>query len=182
MINVLDKILGKKVERLFFVVWPPFGESDDSKIDISAGYVFENSRNEILIISTDKNELTSPLVEYLTIPNQNYGWLDFGNRMKRWMDCEEEMEIDVEYYDVSDAMIFKNIVNQKVLDVELIGNTIDSPFGVKLIFDNDYILSTPIGDGNTIETSLFNKNENLENFLSLGKIEYFSLKGLSYKN
>ncbi|HLV39852.1 hypothetical protein [Xanthomarina sp.] len=178
MINELKKIIGKKVKRLFLIVWPPFGESDVSQIDISAGYVFEDSTNELFKISTDKNELTAPIVEYLPIPNKNFKWIEFDRRMKGWMDCEEGMEMDIEYYEVSDVNLFKNIVNQKVLDVELIGITNDSPLGVKLIFDNDFILSTPISDGNTIETNLFNKNENLENFSSLGRIEYISLKNV----
>lgn len=94
------------------------------------------------------------------------------------MDCDKGMEMDIEYYEVSDVNLFKNIVNQIVLDVELIEITNDSPLGVKLIFNNDFILSTPINDGKTIETNLFNKNENLKNFSSLGRIKYASLKNV----
>jgi len=176
MIDKLKDIIGKKVRRLILIVWPPFGESDISQTDISAGYIFEDTPNELFKISTDKNDLTTPIVESLSIPKKHFKWSEFDRRIKKWMDCEEGMEMDIEYYDVSDVDIFQNIVNQKVLDVELVRIANDSPLGIKLIFDNDFMLSTPINDGNTIETGSFNKNENLKNFVSLGEIEYQSLK------
>ena len=176
MIDTLKSIIGKQVNRLFLIVWPPFGESDASQIDLSIGYVIEDAPNKLLVISTDKNDLTSPIVEHQPIPEKYFKWSEFDRRMQDWISCEEGMEIDTEYYDVSDVDVFQNIINQKVLDVELVKIVNNSPLGVKLIFDNDFILSTPTNDGNTIETIFYNKNENLKKFLPLGEIEYESLK------
>lgn len=94
MIENLNNIIGKSVKRLFLVVWPPYGENDLSQIDISAGYVFEDNLNYLLIISTDKNDLTTPIVERQSIPEKYFKWSEFDKRMKGWMDCEEGMEMD----------------------------------------------------------------------------------------
>ena len=91
------------------------------------------------------------------------------------MDCEEGMELETEYYDVSEIDIFQNIVNQRVLDVEMLLVSDGSAIGVKLIFENDFVLSTPINDGNTVETNFFNKSGNLKNLKPLGEIRYKSL-------
>ncbi|MGG5577258.1 hypothetical protein ACPDHL_07955 [Myroides sp. C15-4] len=175
MINELKKIKDKTVKQFYLVVWPPFGESDISQIDLSAGYVFEDSVDQLVVITTDKNDLTTPIIEYLPIPSIKRNWIEFEQRMKRWMSCEEGMEMDVEYYEVSDSNLFNNIVKQKILDVELITLNTNLLLGVKLIFNNDFVLSTPISDGNTIETKLFNSYNNLENFLLLGSIDFISL-------
>ena len=93
------------------------------------------------------------------------------------MNCCDGMEMDTEYYEVTNEIQFSNIVQNKVLDIELVGiSNEDSPIGVKLIFENDYILSTPVIDGNTIESANFNKNNNLDNFSNLGVIKYSSVK------
>jgi len=180
MKEILAKIIGKKVKRLLLVVWPPYGEDDIAQIDISAGYIFEGSPKELFIISTDMNDLTRPSIEVRPVPNKNFGWNEFEQRMENWMNCVDG-DIDTEYYDVTDANVFKNIVNQDVVKVELIQvgeNDVigviaeNDVIGVKVIFKDDYILSTPIIDGNTIETAQFNQHSNLRNFVSLGKIVY----------
>lgn len=176
MIDILNNIIGKRVKRLFLIVWPPICGSDASQIDISVGFVFEDSTNELFKISTDRNDLETPLLEHLPVPTQYFGWESFGVRMDDWMLGKEGMEFDIEYYEVTEANIFQNIVNKKVLDVELVGITNQSPLGLKFIFENDFILSSPIADGNTIETGFFNKNQNLKHFKILGKIEFISLK------
>lgn len=176
MIDSLKNIIGKKVKRLFLVVWPPMGEECINQTDISAGYVLEESSGELYVITTDKNDLTKPMIECQTIPDSYFEWKEFEPRMVRWMNCEEGMELDTEYYEVSDMDIFKNINENSIIDVELVEiSGDDTPIGIKVIFENDYILSTPINDGNTIETSSFNQRENLSSFLPLGKIEYRSL-------
>lgn len=180
MIDILKSIISKKVQKLFLIIWPPIGENDVSQIDMSIGIVFEDKPEELLKISTDKDDLTSPLIEPLNIPDKAFKWDDFDHRMNAWMNDTEEMEIDNEYYDVSDVDCFKQIVNQKVLDVELVKFTEGSILGLKLIFRDDFILSTPISDGNTVETTRFNNNNNnLKNFTIFGDIEYISLKTLT---
>ncbi len=172
----LKEIIGKKVKRLFLVIWPPYGEETTSQIDISAGYIFEEAPDKLLLITTDMDDLTTPMVKELPVPAQYFEWTAFESRMKRWMDCEEGMEMDTEYYEVSDVALFKGIVNQKVKAVELVYASTDAPIGIKLLFPNDFVLSTPIADGNTIETQYFHQNQNLKYFKHWGAIEYISLK------
>ncbi|NQX81893.1 MAG: hypothetical protein HRT66_07870 [Flavobacteriaceae bacterium] len=77
MIENLNSILGKKVKRLFFVVWPPFGEENMAQVDISAGYVFEEEPDTLCIISTDKDDLTTPCIGYQSLPKSSFNWNDF---------------------------------------------------------------------------------------------------------
>ena len=115
----------------------------------------------------------TPCIRFEETPKISYSWSDFTSRMNAWMKSEEESDIEIEYYDVTSAGQFKNIVSSKIQSIELVKlKNNPEPFGVKIIFDNDYILSTPISDGNTVETSLFNKNENILNFKKLGIVEY----------
>lgn len=176
MIENLSKIIGKKINRLFLVVWPPYGEDDFSQVDISAGYVFDDNPNELLIISTEKDDLTTPTVEYHSIPKKCFLWLEFDDRIKSWMACDNEMIIETEFYELSKEDNFQNIVNQEVLDIEIVKFVDGEPIGVKLIFKDDFVLSTPINDGNTIETTSFNQNDNIKNFSSLGNVEFVSIK------
>ncbi len=84
--------------------------------------------------------------------------------------------LQTEYYDVTKVALFKNIASSRILSIELIGIVGEiSPFGVKLVFSNDYILSTPISDGNTVETLFFNRNDNIQNFKTVGVIEHTTL-------
>lgn len=177
MIKILRDIIGKKVERLFLVVWPPYGETDKTQVDISAGYVFEDKPRTLCVISTEKDDLTTPCIHFHKIPKMKFDWSDFEPRINKWMTCDEGMDLETEYYEVTNAIQFRNIVRNKILDVELVGiPNEDSPLGIKLKFKNDYILSTPIIDGNTIETMNFNQHHNIDNLKHLGNIRYCSVK------
>lgn len=166
------ELLRKKVNRLFLVIWPPWGEEKESDIDISFGFVFNNEPNRLYVISIDKDELWSPHVFYQSLPQNAYSWEDFYTRLKMWMTADnDDCIIDTEYYDVTQCVLFEKIVSAEIVGIELIsieGNP--EPFGVKILFENDYILSTPISDGNTVETSQFNRNNNIAAFENIGKI------------
>ncbi|MBK7638077.1 MAG: hypothetical protein IPJ13_30200 [Saprospiraceae bacterium] len=85
--------------------------------------------------------------------------------------------MNTEYYNVSQWDLFDKIVESEIIRIELIWiEGYDEPFGVKIHFKNDYIISTPISDGNTVETSRFNQNANIELFEKLGKIEYKTIE------
>lgn len=176
MIEKLKDMIGQKVERLLFIVWPPFGESSMGQVDISAGYIFEKDSKTIRAISTDKNDLTKPCVFDQHVPKKVFAWDKFKPRLSKWMDCSNELEMDTEYYEATHEPLFKSIVKSRVLDIELVtASKADGPIGIKVVFANDYILSTPIDDGNTIETNSFNKNNNLDHFQIFGNIVYQSI-------
>lgn len=172
MINALRNIIGKKVYRLFLIVWPPYGEQDLSQLDISAGYVLEDNLNEVVIITTDKNDLTTPLIETKPVPQKYFSWNDFKPRIRDWIRCVEGMELEMEFYEVSSTELFEKVVGHRINHVELIEVENNQPIGVKLVFNEDFVSSTPIEDGNTIETSRFNGNQNLQNFKVLGEIKF----------
>lgn len=168
------ELLKKKADKLFLVVWPPLGEEKESNIDVSFGFVFESEPNRLCIISVDKDELWLPHISFENIPKNNYSWEDFYDRMNMWMKVDDsKLVIDKEYYDVSKSKLLKNIIGNEIERIEFInveGNT--EPFGVKIIFNDDYIISTPNSDGNTVETKSFNKNDSINNFKQLGDIIY----------
>ena len=169
------ELLNQKVYKLFLIVWPPLGEVNESDIDMSFGIVFLNRPNRLCIISTNKEDMWTPYIRFEDLPNKIYCWSDFLYRKKNWMKYEENDniidEIEAEYYDLTECNLFKNIITSRINAIELIRiENISEPFGVKILFTNDYILTTPISDGNTAETSKFNNNNNIAIFEKLGKL------------
>jgi len=168
------KLLRKKVYKLFLIMWAPWGEEKESNIDLSFGFVFKDEINTLYIISVNKDELWMPYVSYESIPQSKYTWDDFYHRKKMWMKAEDNsLIIDKEYYDVTKCAMFKDIIDAEIEEIEFIGlENNPEPFGVKIIFRDDYIITLPNSDGNTVETKVFNKNDSIENFKLLGKLIY----------
>lgn len=177
----IENLIGKKINKVFLVVWPPVGEDRLSDVDISIGFVFDEDDRKLCVVSTDRSDMCSPIVSYEDLPNDPYHWSLFDERMKHWMSSLEFNFTGREYYDFTDAKIFDRISHNEVNKVELVLIEGDpEPFGLKFIFEDDYILSTPISNGNTIETSSFNKNDNISHFKSLGSIEYKLFEKLTF--
>ncbi|MBK9567184.1 MAG: hypothetical protein WAT22_05520 [Saprospiraceae bacterium] len=173
------QLLNNTVSNLFLIVWPPWGEEKESDIDISFGFVFKDERSKLYVIGVNKDELWAPHIFHQSLPENIYGWEDFHNRMNLWMNSGEDTDLimNTEYYNVSQWDLFDKIVESEIIRIELIWiEGYDEPFGVKIHFKNDYIISTPISDGNTVETSRFNQNANIELFEKLGKIEYKTIE------
>ena len=170
------ELKNQKVEKLFLIVWPPLGEEKELDIDISFGFVFLQNTDRLCVITTDKEDMWTPCVRCEGIPTKVYSWSSFAPRMNAWMKSECESDLETEYYDVTDVQEFSNIIASNIQSIEFVGlENNPEPFGVKVVFDNDYILSTPISDGNTVETSQFNKNDNLLNFERMGILEVKSV-------
>lgn len=168
------ELINKKVSRLFLVIWAPWGEENESDIDISFGFVFKDEPNKLCIISVDKDELWSPYIFDESLPQYIYTWDEFYPRMKTWMKAEDDsLIIGREYYDVSKSEIFKGIIDTEIKEIDVLnieGNP--EPFGLRILFKDDYIISIPNSDGNTVETKAFNKNDCISNFKQLGNIIY----------
>ena len=175
MQETLKNIIGQKVIRLFLIIWPPYGEDNTSQIDISIGLVMDKAPNKMLKISTDTDDLSKPFVEYSELPKSILPWSEYETSVKKWMNCDETRVLDNEYYEVSKVPLFENIVDNVIKDIQLLIVNDDHCFGIKLVFEDDYIYSSPIIDGNTIETKSYNKNDNLRHFETLGKITYKSV-------
>jgi len=192
-----NTLLHQTISRLFLVVWPPFAEDSALAIDMSMGFVFTQDPNCLCIVSTDTNNLCMPCLKYEMLPDVILPWPSFYFRMEQWMTGVEEADLnresdkftaaeafakprvlDTEYYEVTNVDLFVGIVAHPIRSIEFIRmqNTA-VPFGVKLMFDKDYVLSSPINDGNTIETAYFNNNANILNFERIGSITYDAITG-----
>jgi hypothetical protein len=170
-------LIRKIVDKLFLVIWSPWGEENESDIDISFGFVFKNEPNELCLISVDKDELWSPNISFESLPENKYSWEDFYPRIKMWMNAEDEnLIIGKEYYDVTKCVLFKKIVDSEIEGIELLRLEDNlEPFGLRILFKDDYIISMPNTDGNTVETKDFNKNDSIENFKQLGNVIYLKV-------
>jgi hypothetical protein len=170
-------LLKEKVGKLMLVVWPPWGEERESEISISLGFVFQSEPNRLCLITVDENELWSPHTKFESIPANTYQWEDFYPRMKMWMKAEDDdLIIDTEYYDVTNSEFFTNIIGNEIVEIEFLSiEGIPEPFGVKILFKDDYIIFMPNSDGSTVETKSFNKNDGIENFKHLGNVIYSKL-------
>lgn len=175
MIDVekIKEIRNVIISRLFLLVFPPLGEEAISDIDIRLGLVLKMNPEVLFTIGTDMNDIWSPKINVESIPLLPFNEFDFEERVGLWMKQELNDEIALEYYDVTNSDDFKEIVGKKIEDVEFImieGNP--DPFGIKILFENDFIISFPNSDGNTIETKKFNKGGSIKNFNHLGKVIY----------
>ncbi len=179
MITEFKELIGKQVNRFILVIFPPYAEENFDQIDMSAGFIFKEDAEKICVISTDKNYLERPSINYQNAPKDWFEWTIFYSRMKEWMNAENDWLIDYEYYEATEITEFRNIVNNSILDVQLaFAGEDNTPFGVKIVFANDFLLSTPLIDGNTIETQVFNKKNNIEVFHKIGDVKFQSVTKL----
>lgn len=172
-IDIIKEIIYNTVRSVFLIVFPPIGEVSLSQVDIRVGLVTEENSNSLYVIGTNMEDLWSPMFSIEQIPSVHFSDLEFQDRIRKWMSQELNDDVSLEYYDFSKSIYFKDIVGEKITNIETLkiqGNL--EPFGVKLSFNNDFILSLPNSDGNSIETKIFNKNENIQNFQYLGDIVY----------
>jgi hypothetical protein len=171
MIKSIKNIRNQVINKLFLILFPPIGEESISEIDIRLGLVLSGRPDILLVIGTDMNDIWTPLVTEESIPVFSYNELDFENRVVLWMKQELTDEISLEYYDFTKSDNFNEIVGKEIEEIEFLfleGNP--NPFGIKILLKNDFILSFPNSDGNTIETTYFNKNNNIKNFKYLGEV------------
>jgi hypothetical protein len=175
--NFKKNLLYKTVERVFVIAYPPFGEETLAEIDIRLGLVFKENPEVLLTVSTDLNDVWSPVLKAEQIPAVQFNSYQFEKRISKWMKQEIDDELILEYYEFTNSNDFNDIVGSKIEKIELImiqGNP--EPFGLKVSFKNDFIISLPNSNGNTIETKHFNKNEGLNNFDYLGNVIYSEIK------
>jgi hypothetical protein len=169
-------LIGQKIERLFVVLWPPQGEENLLQVDLSVGFVFASDQNQLCVLATGDDAWT-PCVRSAPLPSRLFPWGAFDTRVRDWMNLVELDVIDTEYYEVTEVDIFKNIVSHAIQSIELVSiQNEELPFGVKIVFEDDFVLITPIAAGSTVETSRFNRQDNLAVFKRLGSIEYRNLQ------
>ncbi len=176
MYNILKRWIGLSINKVVFKVWPPEGEENIADIDIRLCILFDDSGDKMYELSREVNDIWLPIIKKIKVPQVIYHWHTFDKRMKGWMETTMQSQFIYEYYEVNTSQYFDNIIGGIIKKIELIYiNGIKEPFGIKIYTLNDYILSIPNADGSTIMTSKFNQNNKIDNFKSLGKVEYKSI-------
>ncbi|GAA3937213.1 hypothetical protein GO495_12090 [Chitinophaga oryziterrae] len=171
----ISTLLKKEISRVFIILWPPLGEEKRINVDISIGITLSGFEG-LFVITTDKGDNWTPIVIKQKIPDKYFSYDIFESRVTKWQTCEIDEIIDNEYYDFTNSAEFNDIVGHKILDIEWIMIKGKSPFGLKLYFDVEYLISTPISDGNTIETKKFNCLNNITTYQQLGEIVFESVQ------
>lgn len=170
------------IERLFLIVYPPLGEDSFQQIDMRLGIVLKGGDGMLLTLSTDIDDIWSPVLMNEKFQSTYYSDTDFSIRIKMWMEDDPDLPLILEYFDFTNSHYFSNISQNNIKEIQLLHiENNHEPFGVKLLFEKDYLLSYPNSDGNTIETKDFNKNDGLTNFEKLGKIIYSTIKDIDSK-
>ena len=165
----IQELIGQTVKSLYVVVWNPNDCEPIDVIDITFGFILNEKPTDFLVLTRDINDIWTPELKSVPFPTIIRNWSEFDAMMSRG---NEDYYIDYEYFDVSDLKEFSNIVNSEIKEIHKIGvKGIKEPLGVKIIFENDYIISLPSSDGNTIETKMFNENNSIRRFQYFGKIQ-----------
>ncbi len=172
----MNDLLQNIVKKVFLIVFPPWGE-EPTQIDIRLGIVTEKYYNLLYVIGTSMEDLWSTTLSIEEIPTIYFDYSEYDYRMNKWRACEMNSDFVLEYYDFTKSPFFQTIVNHKIRNIQLLSIADNpNPFGIKLLFQDDFILSTPVADGNTIETKAFNAlNKNIEHFYYFGEIIYSNI-------
>lgn len=175
-LNLIKNLIGEKIVRLFLIVFPPEGEESLDHVDIRIGLVVESKLDLLYIISTSMEDIWSPKIETSIIPVSYFEEKEFNIRINKWFSLEMDDDFILEYYDFTNSDYFKNIIGNKIIDIQLIFvENPEEPFGLKLLYNDDFIISLSNTDGNSIITKTFGNFENLKTFNYFGEIEYLSI-------
>jgi hypothetical protein len=172
----LQNLIGKEVIRVFLKVWPPLGEDELGQVDLTIGLVFSDNTDVMLEIGTNISYGWGFNIEECEIPSFLHDWTEYESRMKEWFVSDEERFMEIEYFEVTKEDMFNGFLGE-ILNAELmhIDDSDNNPFGVKLIFDTDYLMQFPISSGGTIETKTFNCWGLLNHYNHLGEVRFTPL-------
>ena len=174
--NNLKMLINKTIEQVFLIVFPPYGEDSFSQLDIRIGLVISEHLDKLIVVGTDLKNLWSPQITIEKLPVIYFEGNQFDNRITQWMKTELNDDFVLEYYKVTELECFKNIVKNQIEEIYYLSiDNPNDPFGLKFVFTEDYILSFPNSDGNSIETQFFNCQNKILNYNSLGDIIYTKL-------
>ena len=175
MTEMLVRLIGKSATKMYLKVWPPYGENRQSDIDTAACFSFVGESNEVVGFTTDQSDLTTLCVFKAELPRVYFNWPFYKTRMQKWMQCDLEEDIDTEFYAAHESHLFGNIIDAPIKRIDYITVGEEGPIGLRLQYENDYLLSFPNIDGNTIKTRHFNKDASLSAFENLGRVELVNI-------
>jgi hypothetical protein len=172
----ISGFIGMVVDRLFLIMWPPLGEENTAQVDLSFGFSFANSNGYIYVLTTSKEDVWTPVL-IRQRADKIFNATEFWSRVEGWMKEDINEEFEYEFYDVSSWEMFQGIVKGEIKDIKMMrinGDT--APFGLKVEFEGDYILTFPNSYSNTVKTSQFDVGADLRHFYTLGEVEYISIR------
>ncbi|QDQ25665.1 hypothetical protein FNU76_04475 [Chitinimonas arctica] len=167
--QLIDCIIGKHVSSFVLRVFPPFAESVLSSADVSFLLRLDDGKWYLFHVRSDDNWS----VEICCAEEPDCrGWDEFNARIPLILSGEIESDYDYEFYNGTDASIFSGIAHSRVLSVDVLSSEgSKDAFGIRLNFEDDFILLYPNTDGSAIETKEFKQGRGLREFEVLGKIE-----------
>jgi len=169
--TILASLAGRVVQRLILIVFPPAGETSMAEADMRVGLVLEDEPARMVTLATDMSDLCSPIIAVEACLPCDFTHEDFYERMALWMRDVVDEPLELETFDFTASPLFADIINHPVVAsfwLEVSGT--GGPFGLKLEFGNDYLISCPGTDGNTVETRCFNHNNALETWGKSGTV------------
>lgn len=173
-----NQLIGKKINRILIVVWPPTGKTAMADVDISIALELSDLHDRLFRIHINGDDCWTPIISEIS-SDCEFDWCGFRQRLADWMSGQIDDPLCHEVYDVTRENMFRHISFNEILAIECV--TLKSgfnPFAVRFIFRHDYLVVSPISDGSTVETSLFNQQGNLSVFESMGELESIDLKVL----
>lgn len=177
-LKLIKQLVGRRLSSIYLYIWPPYLEDNMLSVDMAVGMGFEGYEGAIYKVAINKEDCWTPVVQKTSLPDSLDGSFVY-QRIKSWMTGEVSEIKGEEIFDMSADTAFQSLIGSSLASVELI--TLSGgfePFGIKLIFDNDYIQVTPISDGGTVETSTFNCLNNLLNFEEMGKYKLIRISDI----
>ena len=180
LMRELASMIGQSVQELVWIVWPPLYEDLVAATDISVGLQIVGHSN-LIRISVTEDAPAGAQVDFIKRQNvaEVYAFDTLAARVNHWL-TQELGELALEIYATKDQPMFQAINGQRIVDVILVcSDKTRSIIGVKLLFEEDYILVTAIADGSTVETVQFSLvRDNIRQFDIFSPLTYVSLKAL----
>lgn len=116
-------------------------------------------KDSMFLLSCDPNDLWNVDGRFEDLPREAMAWNEYKPWVTHWMTNNgNDTPLHTTYFEVTSEEAFAGVVNCVVSDVVMYSlNNFAEPFGVKLVFENDYLFSSPTSCGSTVETKIFNR-------------------------
>lgn len=164
--------------------WPPKPAPPQRNIDLSCMLSLASATRQVprtVHLKICKDDNWTPVLEDHECFDHCYEWGDFENRIARWMAGEEIGTLGYELYDVSTSSDFSGIIGKPIDNILKIqagpsAGEVLSPFGVRFVFEDDYVQVFANSDGTAVETNAVQGIGNLNDFCHFGELIFESFE------
>lgn len=164
--NRLTTLIGEYVEEALLIVWPPLFEESIENTDLSIGLRLKGGSDIVRITIDESQEIVSIIeTNHELDKNKYYEFEQLHERLHQWMN-NDLGKLDLEMYATNTNWMFSCINQSRIVDVILLySSKADELIGLRILFENDFILLTPTSDGSTVESKYFRLiDNNIETF------------------